>query len=401
MSNVDFYFDYTCPFAYLASTQVPADCNFRPILLGGVFKAVGQAQNLFETLSPRKSAHNLADMHRWAKRYGVTLRMPPSHPMRSVDALRATLASGIDRRVVAGFYQAYWVESRDIASREVVADVLAQAGQDAARVMEAASSPAIKDELRRRTDEAVARGVFGVPTFVVDGKELYWGQDRMAFVFGRDGRAGTEPRRPRAPRDGVSVTVRFTWDFSSPFSYLASTQIAAFAARTGATVVEHPILLGGLFRAIGTPDVPLATFSEPKQRHVMADLDRWSKHWGVPFRFPSRFPTASLKPLRVWYALPEARRAAFRDATFRAYWAEDRDITDDSVLAACVGDEAAARDALAKTGSDEVKAALRAATEDAVARGVFGVPTFTVGDDLYWGQDRLDLVEDAITDAGA
>jgi 2-hydroxychromene-2-carboxylate isomerase len=398
MPNVDFYFDYTCPFAYLASTQVPAECTFRPILLGGVFKALGQAQNLFETLSPQKSAHNLADMQRWAKRYGVTLRMPPSHPMRSVDALRATLASGIDRRVVAGFYRAYWVESRDIASREVVADVLGQAGQDAAHVMEAASSQAIKDELHRRTDEAIARGVFGVPTFVVDENELYWGQDRMAFVFGHDGRARA-PRRPRAPREGV--TVGFTWDFSSPFSYLASTQIAAFAARTGATVVERPILLGGLFRAIGTPEVPLATFSEPKQRHVMADLVRWSKHWSVPFRFPSRFPTASLKPLRVWYALPEARRAGFRDATFRAYWAEDRDISDDAVLAACVGDEAAARDALAKAGSDEVKAALRGATEDAVARGVFGVPTFTVEGELYWGQDRLDLVEDAVTDARA
>src|SRR4051812_30192083 len=101
--SVEFFFDYTCPFAYLGSTQVQAlarrmgvECTYRPILLGGVFKAIGTAQNLFATLSPAKNAHNVADMQRWAKKLGVPLTMPPNHPMRSVDALRATLATGID-----------------------------------------------------------------------------------------------------------------------------------------------------------------------------------------------------------------------------------------------------------------------------------------------------------------
>ncbi|HEY8073349.1 MAG TPA: 2-hydroxychromene-2-carboxylate isomerase [Labilithrix sp.] len=387
MPNVDFYFDYTCPFAYLASTQVPAECTYRPILLGGVFKAVGQEQNLAGTLSPQKQAHNLADMQRWAKHFGVELRMPPTHPMRSVEALRATLATGIDRKVVNAFYRAYWIENRNIADRNVVADVLTKAGQDATRVMERASSREVKDDLRKRTDEAVARGVFGVPTFIVDGKELYWGQDRMSFVFGT--------KWPPAKKAPAGTVIDVYWDFSSPFAYLASTQLAALAARTGATLVEKPILLGGLFRSIGTADVPLATFSEAKQRHVSADLDRWAKKWGVPFRFPSRFPMLTVKALRVWYALAPEKRAAFRDATMRAFWAEDRDIADDAVLASLAGDP----EAVARSSADDVKAALRASTDEAAAKNVFGVPTFVVnGRDLWWGQDRIELLERAIAE---
>ncbi len=190
-------------------------------------------------------------------------------------------------------------------------------------------------------------------------------------------------------------TLEIYWDFSSPFAYLGSTQAEKLAARTGATLVEKPILLGGLFRAIGTVDVPLATFCEAKQRDVTADLDRWAKKWGVPFRFPSRFPMITVKALRVWYALAPEKRAAFRDATMRAFWAEDRDISDDAVLASLAGDA----DAVARAGSDAVKAALRATTDEAAAKTVFGVPTFIVdGRDLWWGQDRLELLERAIAE---
>ena len=142
--------------------------------------------------------------------------------------------------------------------------------------------------------------------------------------------------------------------------------------------------------------VPLANFSPAKQRYYAKDLERWAAYWGVPYRFPSRFPTQSLRAMRVYVALPEPLRDAYRDAVFRAYWADDRDITDDAVLASCIGDESAARDALARATSDDVKAELRRETEHAAARGVFGVPTFVVGDELFWGQDRLGLVEDAL-----
>jgi 2-hydroxychromene-2-carboxylate isomerase len=391
--SLDFYFDYTCPFAYIASTQVArlaqrtgVDLRHRPVLLGGIFKAQGTAQNLSETLGPAKSAHNLADMTRWAKRYGVPLVMPPVHPKRSVEALRATLATEIDPAVVAGFYRAYWVEGVEISSRAVVARVVTEAGHDAARVLAAIETDAIKEDLKKRTDAAVARGVFGVPTFD-DGAELFWGQDRMRFAFGL-----AEPRAEKRSERRRTLDVYF--DFSSPFSYLASTQIPALVERTGARVSWHPIVLGGLFKTIGQVEAPILTFSEAKQKYYLADLKRWATHWGVPFAWPTAFPTRSLDALRVYLALPEGRRDAFRDAVFRAYWAEDKDITKHDVLASCGADA----DAFAKMTSDEVKSGLRASTERAARAGVFGVPTFVVdGRDLYWGQDRLDLVEEALT----
>ncbi len=398
--SLDFWFDYTCPFAYLASTQAAAvaarmgvSLTYQPLLLGGVFKAVGTPQNLFSTRGPSRTAHEAADMGRWAKRLGVELHMPAGHPMRSVEALRATLATGVDPAVIAGFYRAYWVEHRAISSREVITDVVTRAGHDATEVLSKIETSEIKDDLRRRTERAISLGVFGVPTWVVDEKHLYWGQDRTVFV---EGVRAAKDTRPTLSEPLPERVIDVYWDFSSPFAYLGISQIEAIAERTGAKVVWHPILLGGLFRSIGTPEVPMATFSEAKQRYTLADLHRWAAYWRVPFRFPSRFPLHSLKALRVYFALPEEHRARYRDAAFRACWADDEDISDESVIAECVGEETVARDALARANSDDVKAALRASTEQAAARGVFGVPTFIVDGELYWGQDRLELVEDAL-----
>jgi 2-hydroxychromene-2-carboxylate isomerase len=383
--NIDLFFDYTCPFAYLASTQVRArgiPVTWKPILLGGIFKAQGTAQNLSETLGPAKSAHNLEDMQRWARKYGVALTMPAGHPLRSVEALRATLATKLDPNVIHGFYRAYWVDNRRPSDPETIRDVVTAAGHDADAVLAAIETAEIKDDLRTRTEEAIAKGVFGVPTWIVDG-ELYWGQDRLHFV-------------EAAAREG-GKTLDVYFDFNSPFAYLGCSQVDAIAARTNARVTWHPMVLGGLFKSVGVADVPLFTFPEAKQRHVSKDLERWAKHWGVPYRFPTRFPMRTIEALRVFLALPEDRRDAYRAAVFRAYWAEDRDIANPEVLAACVGDADVARAALEAAKSDAVKTALRTETESAAARGVFGAPTFVVdGTQLYWGQDRLGLVEEAL-----
>jgi 2-hydroxychromene-2-carboxylate isomerase len=192
-------------------------------------------------------------------------------------------------------------------------------------------------------------------------------------------------------------TLEIYWDFSSPFAYLGSTQAAKLAERTGATLVWRPMLLGGLFKAIGQSDVPLFTWSEAKKKYYFEDMHRWAAYWGVPFKFPSRFPMGSLKAMRTYLALPEARRAAFREATFRAYWAEDRDIADDGVLRELVGAEA--DEVMARTQDPAVKKELLDATQAAVAAGVFGAPTWVVdGKELFWGQDRIPLVERALKD---
>jgi 2-hydroxychromene-2-carboxylate isomerase len=116
--------------------------------------------------------------------------MPSGHPLRTVEALRATVASGIDPRVVHGFYRAYWVDGRGPSGEATMRDVLVAAGHDPARMLDAIARPEAKDDLRRRTDEAIGLGIFGAPAFVVDGERMYWGQDRMHFVerdlLGRD-----------------------------------------------------------------------------------------------------------------------------------------------------------------------------------------------------------------------
>jgi 2-hydroxychromene-2-carboxylate isomerase len=190
-------------------------------------------------------------------------------------------------------------------------------------------------------------------------------------------------------------TLEIYWDFSSPFSYLGSTQAEALAARTGATLVWRPMLLGGVFKTIGQVEAPLMTFSQAKQRYFYEDLQRWAAYWSVPFKFPTRFPMISLKALRTYLALPEERRGDFRERAFRAYWAEDRDIADDAVLRDLVGP--GADEVMARTQDPAVKKALIDATQHAVDAGVFGAPTWVVdGKELFWGQDRIPLVERAL-----
>jgi 2-hydroxychromene-2-carboxylate isomerase len=187
--TLDFWFDYSCPYAYLGWTQVEAlaartgaALRPRPMLLGGVFAANGTPQKLFATLSAAKAAHNARDLDRWAELFGVTLRMPPEHPFRTVEALRATVACGVDPRVIRGFYDAYWVQGRGPSEEATLRDVLSAAGHDAPGILAAIAGPEAKDDLRRRTDEAIALGIFGAPAFVVDEARMYWGQDRMHFV---------------------------------------------------------------------------------------------------------------------------------------------------------------------------------------------------------------------------
>jgi len=187
--TLDFWFDYSCPYAYLAATQVQAlaeragaELRYQPMLLGGVFAANGTPQKLFATLSPAKAAHNARDLERWADLFGVTLTMPAAHPFRTVEALRATVACGIDPRVVGALYHAYWVQGRGPSEPEVLREALDAAGHDAERILSRIGEPAAKDDLRRRTDQAIALGIFGAPAFVVDRERLYWGQDRMHFV---------------------------------------------------------------------------------------------------------------------------------------------------------------------------------------------------------------------------
>lgn len=181
-------------------------------------------------------------------------------------------------------------------------------------------------------------------------------------------------------------SLTFYYDFSSPFAYLGATQVERVAAEAGASVVWKPILLGALFKQIGTPDVPLAEFPDAKRDYYRRDLLHWAAHWGVPFRWPSRFPMRTVAPLRLALAADDI--AAVSRALFAAYWVDDRDISDARVLAE-FGD-------VARTEDPAIKAQLRAHTDEAIQNGICGVPSFVVRGHLFWGQDRLDLVSRAL-----
>jgi 2-hydroxychromene-2-carboxylate isomerase len=415
VKRVELHYDFSCPYAYIASTQIEALCErvgaelvWKPMLLGGVFRAVTTpGATGAPPMPPPKARLNLLDMNRWADWYGVPLEMPPTHPNRTVLALRTAIAAGPELpQATRALYRAYWALGRDVSKPEVVREALDDAGLDGADLLRRAEEDAVKDDLRARTDEAVARGVFGAPTmFVTRGSEepggeprtdVFWGQDRLHLV-----EAALGGELPAPPPDVAMVpgrVVDFFFDFSSPFAYLASTQIEQVARRAGARVRWRPFLLGALFKAVGTPDVPLFAMPAAKQALAGKDMMRWAAHYGVTLAWPSRFPMSTVKALRMVLQVPDEARPALVHALYRAAWVEDRDLNDDAGLAALatsVGYDGAAL--VAGTKGDSVKALLKQATDEAVAAGLCGAPSFLVGDLLFWGQDRLGFVERALT----
>ena len=186
--EVEFFFDIVCPYAYLGSTQIArvaakhdATVVWKPFLLGGVFRALGVPDDQAAVMSPAKQRNNLVDMQRWANHFGVPLRMPVSHPQRTVLALRAILATEQIEAAQRALYLAYWRDGDDITKEAVVASTLDRAGLDGSTAVRLAKTDAVKRELRSRTGEAVSRGVFGAPTMFV-GDAMFWGQDRLHFV---------------------------------------------------------------------------------------------------------------------------------------------------------------------------------------------------------------------------
>lgn len=195
--------------------------------------------------------------------------------------------------------------------------------------------------------------------------------------------------------------IEFLFDFGSPATYLAHTQMPRLAADTGARVDYVPMLLGGVFKATGNQS-PMAV--PAKGRWMGRDLARWAGRYGVPFAFNPHFPVNTLALMRGAVAVQARQPGRFMpyvDAVFRAMWVEPVDLGDPAVLASTL--QAAGFDPhelLAMVGDAEVKARLIANTEAAVARGVFGAPTFFVGSEMFFGQDRLDFVREAALHRG-
>lgn len=192
-------------------------------------------------------------------------------------------------------------------------------------------------------------------------------------------------------------TVEFFFDFGSPATYLAWTQLPAICTATGASLIFRPMLLGGVFQATGNAS-PITV--PAKGRYMLTDFARFARRYGVPMRFNPFFPINTLALMRGAVGLQMRDQARFDEyvsAIFRAIWVDGRNLGDAAVVAEVLANAGFDPVAFAAvTGDPAIKDALKANTEEAVRRGAFGAPTLFVGDEMFFGQDRLDLVKEAL-----
>lgn len=189
--------------------------------------------------------------------------------------------------------------------------------------------------------------------------------------------------------------VEFLFDVGSPTTYLAHKRLPGLIARTGAEAVYVPILLGGVFKATGNASPAMVP---AKGLYMNADMARFATKFGVTLNMNPFFPINTLTMMRMISGLVgDDRFPALVDALFDAMWKSRKNMGDPEILAAVLSKAGFdPSEMLALAGTQEAKDLLIANTEGAVARGVFGAPTFFVGDAMFFGQDRLDFVEEAL-----
>jgi 2-hydroxychromene-2-carboxylate isomerase len=200
--------------------------------------------------------------------------------------------------------------------------------------------------------------------------------------------------------------VEFYYDLVSPYSYLALGEVSRICREREAELVLRPMLLGAVHKAVGV-QAPIET--KAKARYQATDIRRWAEHYGRPLDFPSPFPFRTLKTMRAAMFLEDrGGLEAFTREAFALYWEEGgapkgRDeVNEDgpvSEVARRIGVDP--DEVLAGASSDGAKEALKNATSGAVERGVFGAPAFFVGDEMFWGNDRLHFVEAALEGSAA
>jgi len=181
--KLEFFYDYVSTYSYLANSQVEtfgAEVIYRPMFLGAVMKATGNSppKNVLA-----KGEYLDVDVARWVERYSIPYKMNPAFPQNTVNALRLALVAqreGHFAQIHQALFDAMWIYGKDLSDLDCLAELASQAGLSEARFAEIGTD-SIKDELRKNTDEAIARGAFGAPTFYV-GDEMYFGNDRFEFI---------------------------------------------------------------------------------------------------------------------------------------------------------------------------------------------------------------------------
>jgi len=191
---IECFFDCSSPWTWLAfhqlrpmAAELGEAVDWKPVLVGGIFNAVNPS--VYESRVrgvPAKQAYLRKDLMDWARHDGLDIRFPPSiFPVNSVKAMRACCwlkPQGLLEPFADAVFRAYWTNDRDIAQDAVLADIATAVGVDAAAMLAAIATPAIKAQLKANTDEAIERGAFGSPTIFVAGDDMYFGNDRLPLV---------------------------------------------------------------------------------------------------------------------------------------------------------------------------------------------------------------------------
>lgn len=188
MTNaIDFYFDFSSPYGYLATTRIDAlgakfqrHVHWHPILLGAIFKVSGGAPL---TTIPLKGEYSIRDMARSARLYDVPFQLPSKFPIPTQHAARLTLWAqqqddALGKRIAGALYRGYFADDRDISNPDVCADIAGESGFDRAAAVAGMNDAAVKDALKSEVEQAIERKVFGSPFVIVDG-EPFWGADRL------------------------------------------------------------------------------------------------------------------------------------------------------------------------------------------------------------------------------
>ena len=193
----------------------------------------------------------------------------------------------------------------------------------------------------------------------------------------------------------MSKTAEFFFDFGSPASYLAWTQLPAITQQAGAEIIWQPMLLGAVFKATGNQSPAMIP---SKGRYMFQDLARFAKRYQVEMNFNPHFPINTITLMRgaAGY-LGTEHFARYVECVFRAMWVDKHNLGDPQVLGEVLAKNGFDPQAFLAMVSDEaVKERLKTITEDAIKRGAFGAPTMFVGEQLFFGQDRLDFVREAL-----
>ncbi len=186
---IEFYFDCSSPFTYLGFHEIQkvaaefgVPVAWRPILVGGIFNTINPT--VYESRRagvPAKQDYLRKDVQDWARLYGLTIRMPPTiFPINTVKAMRGCIALEPEGKLVP--FRRYWADDENVDDDAVLASICAEVGVDRDRLFAAIGTDAVKDQLRRNTQDLIDRGGFGSPTTFVGGDDMYFGNDRMALV---------------------------------------------------------------------------------------------------------------------------------------------------------------------------------------------------------------------------